>query len=652
MNISSSISKLNDLLPLIFILALGFSVSVFADEQTDRTEKDISQNQTVWTPELQMRVKRIFNLKVSPSGKRVVFDVGQANFEEDRWEFHTHLASTSETDIGFPLPQQLKGFHDAYWGSNDSKIFVRGRDDTKGERIFILDLSDNTRRALTPQDTSVGWYKPSPDGNWLAYTIQRDGAWRLSIVGVKSGQLKTWNNKGSINKFSWSPESNRIVAAFVPEGSMDWRQKSLWIMDLESTRDSRLETGIGAAWSPVFGPSGQQVAYVASNGRANWMRDFCLRVLDLKSGAVRTLGKTPDENMDLLDWSSDKRSLIAFEYHGSDRRILSIPVDGGTPNYLGPKGKSFGATDFHKSKVVFASETWDQPSEVFVADFENFKPRKLTQVQREFRASIGRTEMIRWKSIDGAEVEGALTYPVNYQAGTKVPLLVRLHGGPPFPAAKSYLGATYMTAYPLASFASNGFAVLQPNFRGSAGYGKKFRHELHKNWGKKDYEDVISGVDMLVAKGIANPDCVGIMGWSYGGYLTSWTITQNKRFGAASMGAAMTELISFDKETSLKGMLPDWFGGTRIEREGNYQMRSPLTFALDVKCPLLIQHGSNDPVVPFNQAKLFLDSIKKTGIQHKLSVFNGGHGPRKPSDELSVLKQNLDWFKRHLKTNQ
>ena len=474
------------------------------------------------------------------------------------------------------------------------------------------------------------------------------GRWVLHAVRSTDGHVTTWGSAKSAAEFSWSPASDRIVATYQPNATLDWRRKALELLDPATGSRTPLDTGPGAAWMPRLGPRGERVAYVASPGPATWMRDAELRILDLVTGAVTSLAPTPDRNIDLVAWEPGGTALLGLEYEGSTRRLLSVPIDGGRPEYLGPDDRSFGDVHVSGNRIAFTSERWNEPSEVFVADLRDMSVEQVSRVQRALPAQLGRTTTVRWDSQDGVEVEGILTYPVGYREGTRVPLLVRLHGGPPFPASDGFLGGTFMTAYPLASLASAGFAILQPNFRGSAGYGRAFRHGLHGDWGGQDFRDVVAGVEALVARGIADPERLGVMGWSYGGYLGAWSITQDSRFASASVGAAITDLAAFEETTNLGGMLADWFGGAVEQRARKYRERSPLTHAPHVRCPVLVQHGTDDPRVPLAQADGFVRALERAGVAVDLQVYEGGHGPRRPSTELAVLQQNLDWFCRTL----
>ncbi|MEL7060862.1 MAG: S9 family peptidase [Acidobacteriota bacterium] len=612
----------------------------------------ISEPRSAWTPAMQMTVRRVTAPRLSPSGGRVVFQVADSDLDADRWAVRLYVGPADGGFEAEPLDRCAK-CRDAQWGGDDRSLVVRAPDEAERDRLHVFALDSGTLVPITPEDDRVGWFQVSPDGAWIAYTTLEANAehparWRLQAIHVADGRIVRWNLPESVAGFSWSPTADRIAVAVQPAATLDWREKSLALLDLSTGDWMPLVTGPGAAWAPQFGPEGRRVAFVASPGVATWMRDAELRVLDLETEALTVLAPTPDRNVDLLAWHPSGDALLGLESQGSTRRLISVSADGEAFEFLGPDDRSIRDADVSSGRIAFTSERWNEPPEVFVADWPDLQFRQISSVQPAFDAPLGRTTTIRWVSDDGVEVEGLLTYPTGQEIGTRVPLLVRLHGGPPFPASDGFLGGSHLTAYPLASLASAGFAVLQPNFRGSAGYGRTFRHDLHGDWGGQDYRDVMSGVDALVERGIADPDRLGVMGWSFGGYLTAWTITQTNRFAAASMGAAMTNLAAFDETTSLSGMLGDWFGepaDTRLER---YRQRSPITHARNVTCPVLLQHGMNDTRVPIAQAHLFASALEASGVEHDLQTYEGGHGPRTPRAELAVLEQNFDWFLRTL----
>jgi dipeptidyl aminopeptidase/acylaminoacyl peptidase len=256
--------------------------------------------------------------------------------------------------------------------------------------------------------------------------------------------------------------------------------------------------------------------------------------------------------------------------------------------------------------------------------------------------------VVRWNSADGLEVEGLLTYPVGYEKGKRYPLLLVIHGGPMGVFTQSHVAAP--GPYPVAAFAARGYAVLRPNVRGSSGYGKKFRYANYGDWGGGDYRDLMTGVDAMIERGVADPDRLGVMGWSYGGFMTSWVITQTKRFKAASVGAGVTNLMSFTGTADIPSFLPDYFGGEFWDRFDAYRGHSAMFHVKGVSTPTLIQHGERDERVPLSQGQELYNALKRQGCTVQMVVYpRTPHGIEEPKLLLDCMNRNLEWFDRHVR---
>jgi dipeptidyl aminopeptidase/acylaminoacyl peptidase len=222
-----------------------------------------------------------------------------------------------------------------------------------------------------------------------------------------------------------------------------------------------------------------------------------------------------------------------------------------------------------------------------------------------------------------------------------------VHGGPTGVYSQTYVGA--MGHYPVAAFAERGYAVLRVNPRGSGGYGYDFRATNRRDWGGGDFRDIMAGVDLVIARGIADPERLGIMGWSYGGYMTSWAITQTKRFKAASVGAGVTHLASFCGTADIPGFLPDYFGAEHWEDPEVYRLHSAVPQARGVTTPTLIQHGADDVRVPLSQGRELHNALKRQGAEVQLVIYpRQGHSPNEPRLEMDIMRRNLEWFGRWL----
>jgi dipeptidyl aminopeptidase/acylaminoacyl peptidase len=261
---------------------------------------------------------------------------------------------------------------------------------------------------------------------------------------------------------------------------------------------------------------------------------------------------------------------------------------------------------------------------------------------------MGRTEKLTWRSPDGTEIEGLLTYPVGYREGERVPLVLNIHGGPAGVFSESFTGAPAI--YMLQTFAQKGYAILRPNPRGSTGYGKDFRYANVRDWCVGDYDDVISGVDAVIGRGVADPERLFVMGWSYGGYMTSCVVSRTDRFRAASMGAGLPNLVSMVHTTDIPDYLVAHQGGKELWEDIESYMRHSAMFKLgEIVTPTQILHGENDLRVPFGQGQEFYVALQRKGVPTEMAVYpRTPHGPREPKLLMDVTPRILAWFERFM----
>jgi dipeptidyl aminopeptidase/acylaminoacyl peptidase len=294
--------------------------------------------------------------------------------------------------------------------------------------------------------------------------------------------------------------------------------------------------------------------------------------------------------------------------------------------------------------------------DVFVLDTATGRATKLTDVNPELQdLARGELRPVQWRSFDRMVIWGLLLTPPGRTEGKRVPMLVYCHGGPGggvtyglFPQFMHLIGQ--VDPYPTEAMASAGFAVLFPMPRGGAGYGEAGQRAIVDAWGEADYRDIMAGVDEMIARGVADPDRLGVMGASYGGYMTNWIVTQTGRFKAASAGASISDLadpyfLSDGGEFMTHYFKRPW------ENPASYAAHSPITFAERVTTPLLIQHGERDPRVPIAGAWKFYRALKARGKVVELDVYpRGGHVLYEPMLQREQMRRNLEWFARWIET--
>jgi dipeptidyl aminopeptidase/acylaminoacyl peptidase len=292
-----------------------------------------------------------------------------------------------------------------------------------------------------------------------------------------------------------------------------------------------------------------------------------------------------------------------------------------------------------------------RPNEVYAAaiDRPSIEPRRLTDLNPQVaQIALGRAETVRWKSSkDNREIEGIVVYPVDYREGARVPLITSVHGGPEGAYVLSFMASHGEFPH---IYAARGYATFYPNFRGSSNYGAEFASANVGDLGGGDYEDVLSGIDYLVNRGIADASRLAIKGWSYGGYLAGWAIGHTDRFKAAVFGAGLSNAISYYSQGDIQFQRETLHQGTPWRNPKNMIDRSPVMYLQNAKTPSLIFHGEKDERVPLPQSLETYMGLKKAGVPTQLIIYpREPHGLREPKHQLDKMRRELDWIEKHVK---
>jgi dipeptidyl aminopeptidase/acylaminoacyl peptidase len=662
---------------LLRLAAAGVFVAVLS---LDGSRPAAQAPAPAWTPEMALTVKRILAVVPSPDGAQVAFVAAEAVMDGERseWVSQIHLAAADGTGSR-QLTRGEKSSSDPHWSPDGRTIaFVSSRNGKAN--IWRIEVAGGEAEMITDEKGGVSAFEWSPDGTSLAF-VMRDGKteaeekadkekrdWRtldeqpkmnrLYVVpvakpaeGKRTARLLTKDAR-SVNEFSWAPDSKTIVFDHQKTAvADDWPSGDLAVVTVADGTVTSLAAAKATESSPVYSPDGRSIAFTLSDDPPSWAGEQRVYVIPAAGGAPRALATTPDAQANLLGWSGDGKQVLISETHGLRGRVMTLPADGSAGTVLGGSGSGTGslsAVTLNRSGTAlgFALQDVDHAPEPHVARLAGaFTATKVATVQPAFTAPLGRSEPLTWKAPDGQEIEGILTYPVDYRAGTRVPLLLVIHGGPTGVFVRTFTGTA--GTYPIAAFAARGYAVLRVNPRGSSGYGKTFRYANRADWGGGDYRDLMSGVDRVIAMGVADPERLGVMGWSYGGYMTSWIVTQTKRFKAASAGAAVTNLMSFTGVTDIPSFVPDYFNGDYWTTFDAWRTHSAMFNVKGVTTPTLIQHGEADDRVPISQGYEFYNALKRQGVTTKMTVYpRQPHGFTEPKMTLDAARANLEWFDR------
>ncbi len=642
-----------------------------------------------WTPEAMLQVKRLEAPRPSPDGRWVAYTVRTALMGAEQSEFRTriHLAATSGASHR-ALTVADKSSFDPKW-SPDGKLLAFRSPRSGKMQLYALRMDGGEAEALTSGKGDVGAFEWSPDGRRLAFTMmdgkseeeekrdraKDDARWHEEQPKVARIYLINLASDASGNRpprlltpaprhvlsFDWAPDGAALAYAHAQSAKADhWTTADLALVNVESGTERVLAATSAAELSPVFSRDGKALAFTLSDAKPRWPGSHRLALLDLASGAVRPLPPTRDGRAELLGWAGDGKHLLFAEPVGVKGGLYAMKVENGsllrleTGAWTVATGAMVGAGDFigidptgHSLGMVV--QTSSEAPAIAFSPVAQFLPRVIARPNEDApRHPLPRTEAVRWKGAKGLEIEGLLTYPLDAKPGAKAPLLVLPHGGP-----TQVYGHTYVASpsqYPLAALAARGFAVLRPNIRGSSGYGRDFRFANEADWGGLDFQDLMAGVDHVIALGVADPDRLGIAGWSYGGFMTSWAITQTKRFKAASVGAGVTNLMSFNGTTDIPGFIPDYFGGDSWEQLDRYRAHSALFQIQGASTPTLIQHCEGDQRVPIGQGYELFNALKRQGVECRMQVIpRQAHGPTEPRALQRLGEANVEWFTRWLK---
>lgn len=633
-----------------------------------------------WTPELQIKVRAVAAPRVSPDGKRVVYTVSEAVTTADRSEYVSQVwMASADGRENIQLTFADKSSTNPRWSPDGNWVaFTSTRKENKSN-LYLLRVAGGEAEPLTDVKGSISDFEWSPDGRSIAYIMadpkteeeekndkaKNDFRWvdenvkmaRLYIIPVQkdaSGKReprKLTSESYHVGEFDWSPDGKSIAFSHTKSPvANDWTTSDVSVVDVATGKVSVFVNTPAAESAPLYSPDGRSLALLVSDNPPRWAQSGTVQVFPAAGGQPKILSASYDGQPNVAGWSADGRRLYFTEARGTGTQLYAVDVAANRIDEIKATAAVHTAVRLNRTGTAFAfvRQTTEAPPEAFVASVSDFASTQVSRANADLKLPpVGKTEVVRWKSADGKEIEGLLTYPVGYRAGQKVPLILNIHGGPAGVFQQTFVGGRGV--YPIATFAARGYAVLRPNPRGSSGYGTEFRRANFKDWGFGDYQDLMTGVDKVIEMGVADPERLGVMGWSYGGFMTSWIVTQTKRFKAASAGAPVTNLMSFNGTADIPAFIPDYFGGQFWEASELYRKHSPMFNVKGVTTPTLIEHGDADIRVPISQGYEFYQALKAQGVPTRMLVLpRQPHGPTEPRMQLAAMQANLDWFEKYL----
>lgn len=625
-----------------------------------------------------INVKTIGGAQISPDGRYVAYTVGETDWKQDA--FVTHIwAVNVATGKAVQLTRGDKSCTNPQWSPDGAWLaFTSNRIESKNQ-IFLIRPDGGESQQLSKSENGVNTFAWSLDGKKIAYsssdTNEKEAKarkeylgdfevvrgeynytqlWSLDVAEAMSapaaGKQLTKGRDFSIGAFSWSPDGKFLAFSATKNPDLiNGHTADIYLYDFDGQATKLLVSQAGPDNNPQWSPDGKQIVFSSAMGKTKFYHSNSrLAVVPVSGGAPRSITDAFDEQPGFVEWNADGVYFSGLQ-KTSSHLFRVDPASGSLQRVSAPDNLMAGSFSFTKDgrQIAFTSPSPTSLSEVFVSATSNFAPRKLTSMTEQIaNLNLASREVVSWQSKDGATIEGILIKPANFDPAKKYPLLCVIHGGPTGIDRPTLLDARY---YPSDIWAAKGALVLKVNYRGSAGYGEKFRQLNVRNLGVGDAWDVISGVDFLIGKGWVDAKKVGCMGWSQGGYISAFLTTSSDRFAAISVGAGISNWATYYYNTDITPFTIQYLGDDPADDPEIYTKTSPMSYIKNAKTPTLIQHGEFDKRVPIPNAYELRQGLEDRGVKVEMVVYKGyGHGITKPKSMRAVMMHNLGWFNHYI----
>jgi len=677
---------------IIFILALLSSTALLA-------QKGASVSFEKW-----ISLKQVSNPLISPDGRTVVYSVNTTDWANNAYDAELWMSRDGEAPV--QLTRTVKG--SSYYArfTPDSRFISFLADRGDKTQLFIISVFGGEALPITKEEDGINSYEWNTAGTHIALTKtepdtkqdktlkDRYGAfgvegeeykhrhlWLLNFNYdsiVMAGQLPCYDNKKDTTKkdssttskkdcislpvpkrltegnytvtsFAWSPDGKQIL--FNKQANpliLSGITSDIVLLTVDTKKTETLVSNPTGDYLSRWSPDGKAFIYQSSlnDSISDYYKNNRLFIYDIPGKTSREIATDIDENRSVVDWNKHGLFLAALER--TRQKLYTFDVKTGKTKPVDLPYDLLNSISFSRNtdKIVLAARNYTELTDIYTGLFKQ-PLKKITSSTTQIAGwNTPVNEIIQWKSRDSSLIEGILIKPANYNPQKKYPLLVVIHGGPtgidiPDPTA------TYV--YPLMQWVEKGALILRVNYRGSAGYGEKFRSLNVRNLGVGDMWDVVSGVEHLNSRGLIDTSRMGAMGWSQGGYISAFLTTNTHIFKAISVGAGISNWVTYYVNTDITPFTRQYLQNTPWNDMDVYLKTSPMTNINQATTPTLIQHGEFDKRVPIPNAYELYRGLQDKKVPSRLIVYKGfGHGINKPKERLAAVWHNWQWFNKYV----
>ena len=642
-------------------------------------------------------LRSVGNVVMSQNGELVAFTQQSSDWNDNRFDTEIWLIKSGSEPFQVTNNPKNSSFAPAF--SPDGKWLVFLADKGNKTQVYAIRINGGESAAITEEEDGVSAFQWHPDGKRLVFSkkekedpskkkiLNRYGAFSLddrdySLTHVweiafdpnrpnpsempcyeTADSLKTASGcitrpkpkrltegEYNVNAFKISPDGKKLAFNHQPSPLINSSAKSdISVLDLETDQTQVLVNNPSSDSFEDWSPDSKQILFTSNvnDSVSNFYTNSKIFIIDLESKNQRQLAAKLDEDPSALIWKP--KGIYGIFWQKTQRYIYRIePKDGsfavlkGFPDLV--NGLAFSQSG---DRLAFNGRNGNQLNEIWVSNVQKPAPKKVTDLTKQLLDwKVSQSEMVVWRSKDGSLIEGVLHKPVDYDPTKKYPLMVVIHGGPTGIDTPSPVPGN---VYPIVQWLNKGCLVLQPNYRGSAGYGEAFRSLNVENLGVGDAWDVLSGVDNLSASNLIDTTKMGVMGWSQGGYISAFLTTNTDRFKAVSVGAGISNWMTYYVNTDIHPFTIQYLKANPWDNEEIYRKTSPMTNIKNAKTPTLIQHGEFDQRVPIPNAYELLQGLRDQNVPAELVVYKGfGHGITKPKERLAAAWHNWQWFAKYV----